>query len=55
MRSNGNSKIIGAARAPATALVSATRPPLELLTTMMKKTTPTPMKVTGVMGSAAGV
>jgi hypothetical protein len=53
MRSNGNSKIIGAATAPIAALPSATRQPCELPTIkMMTKMTATHRAVTGVMGSA---
>jgi hypothetical protein len=52
MRSNGNSKIIGAARAPMAAPASLTGQSWELLMrTIMTKVAPTAVKVTGVMGS----
>jgi len=56
MRSNGNSKIIGAARAPIAALPSATPQPSELalMRRMITKMTPTQLRVTGVMGSTGG-
>ncbi len=53
MRSNGNSKIIGAATAPIAALASAARQPRERPTIKITtKITATQTAVTGVMGSA---
>ncbi len=55
MRSNGNSKIIGAAMAPIMALASAVRPPYRLpAIRMMTNVIPAATMVTGVIGSAGG-
>ncbi|HEY2523151.1 MAG TPA: hypothetical protein VGJ19_23770 [Streptosporangiaceae bacterium] len=51
MKSNGNSKTIGAARAPMAAPVSRTGQPYERPSrTMTTKVTPTAVKVTGAIG-----
>ena len=54
MRSNGSSKIIGAAMAPTAALASLVHGRCVLLIRMTAKTAAAPMKVTGVMGFAGG-